>query len=150
MSRRTVVAGLVLVSFGVLAAGTVLWPSGQDIRAVQIQTWSFVAYDLLGGRLTWCTPEVWSNIVNLALCVPPTAAIVVLRRRDPWWVWFVAGTAASATVEVVQATAYAGQRMASVHDVLVNGGGALTGALIGARLRRPRRAPAPPGRPGTP
>lgn len=149
MTGRRVLAWLVLVVFGVLAAGTVLWPSGILIRTVQIQTWSFVAYDVLGGRLSWFTPEVWSDVVNVALFVPPTAAVVVLRRRDPWWAWFLAGSAASVVAEVVQATAYAGQRLASAHDVLVNGGGAFLGALLGAALREPAPAPEPPGSPGT-
>lgn len=131
-------AWAVLVLGGLLVVLVLLWPSGAAIRIVQIRTWDFVRFTLFGGHLRWLTPEVWSDLINIALFIPPAAALVVLSSRVPWWGWFLGLTGLSGMFETFQALAYPSARVGSLHDVVVNSTGALLGVLIGRSVARRR------------
>jgi glycopeptide antibiotics resistance protein len=83
-------------------------------------------------------PEHYGWLLNVVLFVPVGVALCLLVRR-PWWQTTLVATAASALVELAQATLV--ERVGSVSDVVANGLGALLGALAitGVRRLRARR-----------
>ena len=129
------VAGLLLVAVTAGVLAVLLWPSGTDIRHVQMDTWRWVWTRT--GRQTWFTPDLWSGFVNAAIFLVPACAITLLTRTR-WWLVALGGVLVSGAVEAYQAVELAGARMASLGDVLINSFGALVGALVGAGVRRGR------------
>ena len=153
-AARVVLFGVMALAPAVLVLAVLLWPSGTDIRGVQIKTWLWLWTHT--GRHGWFTPELWSLVVNAGIFLLPACAITILTRAR-WWHVALGGLVVSAGVEVYQAMELAGLRVASADDVLANGSGALVGALLGnalrplrlfrpLRLSRPLSGPRPPRR----
>jgi glycopeptide antibiotics resistance protein len=114
-----------------------LGPWGRALNRLTVRFYVFFRYHLPIAP-DWALPEHYGWLLNVVLFVPVGVALCLLVRR-PWWQTTLVATAASALVELAQATLV--ERVGSVSDVVANGLGALLGALAitGVRRLRARR-----------
>ncbi len=105
----------------------VFTPTSQ-VQASVVNDVSRVLADL--GAPAWlASTDLWERLLNIALFVP--AGILGALVRPGWSLgrWAVVGLGASLCVEVTQGTLLPG-RDASAYDVVMNGLGALVGAML--------------------
>ena len=110
-------------------------PWGWTLNRLTVRLYTFFRYDVPIAPDA-ALPEHYGYLLNVVLFVPLGALLVVLARRSWWWAT-CAGTAVSATVEVVQWLWL--PRDGDWLDVLSNGLGALLGALAARAALSPRR-----------
>lgn len=140
---RTAIRLLALILLaGYVSAGATLLlsPDGWGVNRVSVALWSAVTSPL--GLQGVISPEQFQALANVALFVPPFAALGVLV---PTWWWVPLALLLSSAVEAYQDRL--GTRLMEFEDIVANTlGGALgvgIGILIAGRMRRARDAAGP-------
>lgn len=144
---RLLAVALLLVCV-LVAAALLLSPDGWGINRANVALWQAVTGPL--GLQGTISPEQFQTGANVALFIPPFAALAVLLPR--WW-WVAVALLLSSAVELYQGRL--GTRLMEVQDVLANTLGGAIGVTLGlliARRMRPvdRAADEPSPRPGAP
>lgn len=136
---------LAWVVLALYAAGVtllLLWPSGVQVRRVNLDIYLFGLQRL--GIPLWVTPEWYAAAANVLFPAPLSAALTVLDRprrrtakgaadtpaenpRTRWWLWGSLVALALAAAEGAQALFLPG-RVAEWDDVVLNSLGAFLGA----------------------
>lgn len=129
----------ILVGYLIGMALLVTWPDAHELGRIHLRLREI--YIRLGAPAS-LSSGFWEFVHNVLLCIPPTAAAMVLWRRSRWWQWSLLGLLLSVGVELVQAR-YLPGRSPQIEDIVANSLGALIGSLLGAWWRaRQDRPPA--------
>ena len=125
-------------AYGALLLGAIalavllLGPWGWELNRLTVRLYVFFGYDLAIAP-GWALPWHYGALLNIVLFVPVGATLVLVTG----WSWtrvVLFSTAASALVELAQATLL--EREGSVLDVATNGLGAALGAAVVTALGR--------------
>lgn len=128
-------AVLVILGYAGGLAMLLLWPSGAQVRRINLDIYLFGLNTL--GIPVWITPDWYAVAGNVLAPALLSAAITALDRRSRWWLWGGAIAVACLLAEVGQAM-YLPGRDPEFSDVALNSAGALLGAASVAMVRRRR------------
>lgn len=124
---RPLWAYAVLAAYLVAMLLLVTWPDATPLTTVNL--WLRALYIRLGAPAS-LSSGFWEFVHNVLVCLPPTAAAMLLWRRSRWWHWTLVAGVLSVGVELVQAR-YLADRTPQLDDVAANTLGAMAGSLVG-------------------
>ncbi|MFN8045905.1 MAG: VanZ family protein [Dermatophilaceae bacterium] len=141
------IAAVLGVPYVAAASLLLLWPNGEMVRRVLLKVYLYGLNDV--GIPVTITPEDYATLANALLFLPLTLLGILLLGRRRAWLVAVLGIGSGFLIEFLQA--HLGlARVVELSDALLNAGGAVAGAIVGAVLltlfegrRRPEQSGSP-------